>query len=103
MPCAPSSAWKSSRSAGRFRTARGETLSLEAERREEPGDLADVPFDRVQAEAPLVMCVTPRFLPPGQQVLDAHRDQRAERDLERPAAEVEVAGAARRAGWRSMR
>ena len=33
-------------------------------------------------------------LPARQQVLDAHRDHRAERDLERPAAEVEVAGAA---------
>ena len=40
------------------------------------------------------MCVTPRFLPPGSRFSTRTRDHRAERDLERPAAEVEVAGAA---------
>ena len=44
--------------------------------------------------APLVMCVTPRFLPPGSRFSTRTGIMRAERDLEGPAAEVEVAGAA---------
>ena len=37
------------------------------------------------------MCVTPRFFPPGQQVLDPHGDHGAERDLEGRAADIEEA------------
>ena len=59
-----------------------------------PGRLADVPFDRMHAEGAVGDVRDAEVLAARQQVLDAHRDHRAERDLERPAAEVEVAGAA---------
>ena len=49
---------------------------------------------RMHAKRPVRDVRDAEVLAARQQVLDADRDHRAERDLERPAAEVEVAGAA---------
>src|SRR6185312_11480688 len=72
----------------------GRLFPFEAERRQHARRLADAPFDRMNAERAVGDVRDPEVLPPGEQVLDADRNHRAERDLEGPAAEIEVAGAA---------
>src|ERR1043166_3121866 len=69
-------------------------LPFEAERRQDAGGLPHVPFDGVQAEGAVGDVRDAEVLPARAQVLDAPGNHRPERDLERPAAEVEVAGPA---------
>src|SRR4051794_26977670 len=69
-------------------------LALDAERRQKAGHLADIPLHRVDAKGPVGDVRHPEVLPAGEQVLDADRDHRSERDLEGPASEIEVGRAA---------
>ena len=69
-------------------------VPLQAECCQYPGDFADVPFDRVDPERAIGDVGDAKVLSAWQQVLDPHGDHRAERDLEWPAAEIEVAGSA---------
>ena len=47
-----------------------------------PAASPDAPFDRMDAEGAIGDVRDAEILPAGQQVLDADRDHRAERDLE---------------------
>ena len=69
-------------------------LLREAERGQRAGRLADVPLDRVQPVAAVGDVRDAEVLARRQQVLDAPRDQGAERDLERQRADVDVVVAA---------
>src|SRR5687768_11764245 len=64
-------------------------FSFETEGRQDSGGLPHVPFDGVKAEGAVGDVRDAEVLPARQQVLDAHRDHGAQRDLEGPAAEVE--------------
>lgn len=72
----------------------GRDAALQAERHDRPGGFADAPFDGMEAEGAVGDVRHAEVLAGGEQVLDPDRHERAERDLERPAAEVEVSGAA---------
>ena len=69
--------------------ARGDAL-VETMDGQAPGCLADVPLDWVQAVTADRDVRRPNVLGGRQQVLDADRDQGRERDLERPAWQVDI-------------
>src|SRR6185312_68432 len=65
---------------------------FKAEACEKTGGLADVPFHRMEAECTIGDVRHAKVLSARQQVFHPHWDHGAQRDLKRPAAEVEVAG-----------
>ena len=67
-----------------------------AERRQVAGRLAGAPLDRVQPVGAVGDVRRRDVLRARQQVVDPHRDQRAERDLERRAGDVDVGSPAGR-------
>ena len=67
---------------------------FKAKGRERPGGLADSPLDGMKAVAAVSDMRRTQVLARRQQVLDSSRDQRAERDLERQRADVDVVVAA---------
>src|SRR5689334_10420737 len=69
-------------------------VPVDAERREESRSLADVPFDWMNAERSVGNVRDAEILSARQQVLDPHRNEGPERNLERPAAEIQRTGAA---------
>src|SRR5918998_2800304 len=69
---------------------------LAAERRQVSGRLARVPLDRVQAVRAVGDVRRPEALAGGDQVVDALVHERAQRELERAAREVDVGVAAGR-------
>jgi hypothetical protein len=73
----------------------GRHVSVGAERGERAGRLADVPFHGVEAVRAVGDVGRAEVLVAGQQVRHPPRQERAERDLERTAADVEVALALR--------
>src|SRR5439155_5445487 len=74
----------------------GRGAAGQAEVGEQAGDLADVPLDRVQPVAAVGDVRGADVLAGGQQVVHPLRDQRAQRDLERARAHVDVVVAAGR-------
>src|SRR4051812_26898384 len=69
-------------------------MSVDAERREESRCLTHVPFDGMNAKCSVRDVRDAEILSSGQEVLDPHGNECPERNLERPAPEIEIAGAA---------
>jgi hypothetical protein len=69
-------------------------ITFEAERREETRRLAHVPLNRMHPECSVRDVRGSQILAAWQQILDAHWNQRAKGNLERPTPKVKVAGAA---------
>ena len=93
-PWATSRDWKACRRSGVFRTARGESLRLLAERDESPGRLADGPLHGMKPVAAIGDVRGSEVLAGRQQVLDPAGNQGAQRDLERQRADVDVVDSA---------
>src|SRR4051812_13287364 len=72
----------------------GSLLPFEAERGQDARRLTDVPFDGMNAEGSVGDVRDAQVFAARKQVLDANRDHGPERDLERPAPEIDVARSA---------
>ena len=66
-------------------------FAVETERHKEPGGLADVPFNGMHPERAVGDMGHAEILSAGQEILEAHGDHCAQRNLKRPAAEIEIA------------